>query len=43
MNNHELIPVFVNTIAGVSSQLVDARELHTFLEVGKFFANWIKD
>ncbi len=43
MNNQELIPVFINTIAGVSTQLVDARELHTFLEIGKFFANWIKD
>lgn len=24
-------------------QMVDARELHSFLEVGKMFANWIKD
>jgi phage anti-repressor protein len=43
MNHQKLIPVFINTIAGISTQLVDARELHTFLEVGKFFANWIKD
>ena len=25
------------------AQMVDARELHTFLEIGKFFSNWIKD
>jgi phage anti-repressor protein len=43
MQTQELIPVFAGEIAGVSAQLVDARELHAFLEVGKFFANWIKD
>jgi phage anti-repressor protein len=43
MQTQKLIPVFTGTIAGVSIQLVDARTLHTFLEVGKDFSNWIKD
>lgn len=30
-------------IGGASIQTVNARDLHTFLEVGKMFANWIKD
>lgn len=42
MHNQELIPVFTGTLAGVSTQLVDARTLHTFLEVGKDFSNWIR-
>jgi phage anti-repressor protein len=42
MHNQELIPVFTGTIAGVSTQLVDARTLHAFLEVGKDFSTWLK-
>lgn len=34
-----LIPIY----KGESGQVVDARELHEFLEVGKDFSNWIKD
>jgi anti-repressor protein len=41
--SNQLIPVFTGTIAGVPAQLVNARELHTFLGIGKMFANWIKD
>ena len=37
-----LIPVFAGEIAGGSAQLVDARALHGFLEVGKDFSTWIK-
>lgn len=43
MSNTQLIPVFTGTIAGVPAQLVNARELHAFLEVGKDFSTWIKD
>jgi phage anti-repressor protein len=43
MHNQELIPVFTGTIAGVPAQLVDARTLHAFLEVGKVFATWMTD
>ncbi len=38
-----LIPVFRAVIGGVEMDAVDARELHTFLEVGKMFAHWIQD
>jgi len=34
-----LIPIYEGEVGGV----VDARELHEFLEVGKDFSNWIKD
>lgn len=39
----QLIPVFNGTINNESVLLCDARALHTFLEVGKMFAHWIKD
>ena len=39
----ELIPVFMGEINGVPVQMVNARDLHEFLEVGKDFSNWIKD
>lgn len=38
-----LIPVFEGTIGGVACSVCDARTLHTFLEVGKDFTNWVKD
>lgn len=37
-----LIPVFTGTIADRSVQLVNARDLHAFLQVGRDFTNWIK-
>ncbi|EFP5438422.1 phage antirepressor Ant [Salmonella enterica] len=40
---NQLIPVFNGTISNESVLLCDARKLHSFLEVGKMFANWIKD
>ncbi|WP_096978856.1 antA/AntB antirepressor family protein [Escherichia coli] len=39
----QLIPVFNGTIANETALLVNARELHSFLGVGKMFAHWIKD
>jgi phage anti-repressor protein len=43
MSNNPLIPVFSGQINQESVQLVDARTLHSFLEVGKVFATWITD
>ncbi|ELG6710987.1 antA/AntB antirepressor family protein [Escherichia coli] len=37
----QLIPVFNGTISNETSLLVNARDLHTFLDVGKRFASWI--
>ena len=37
------ITTFTGVIANQSTLLVNARELHQRLHVGKFFANWIKD
>jgi phage anti-repressor protein len=42
-NNQELIPVFPGTIAGISTQLVNGRELHKFLESKQQFSHWIQD
>jgi phage anti-repressor protein len=42
MSNTTLIAVTTGQIDGQVTQLVDARHLHTFLEVGKDFTNWIK-
>ncbi|ENL4657380.1 antA/AntB antirepressor family protein [Escherichia coli] len=39
----QLIPVFNGTIANETTLLVNARDLHTFLEVGKRFASWITE
>ncbi len=39
----QLIPVFTGQINHQSVQLVDARLLHEFLEVGKRFASWITE
>ncbi|MBN6742789.1 antA/AntB antirepressor family protein [Acidithiobacillus sp. MC6.1] len=40
---NELIVLEQQEINGEVEQTVNARELHTFLEVGKDFSNWIKD
>ncbi|EFJ6312264.1 phage antirepressor Ant [Escherichia coli] len=39
----QLIPVFNGTIANETTLLVNARDLHTFLGVGKRFASWITE
>lgn len=41
MSNNALIPVFTGTVNNESIQLINARELHSFLDVGKVFAAWI--
>ncbi|CTX50521.1 antA/AntB antirepressor family protein [Escherichia coli] len=40
---NQLIPVFNGTIANETTLLVNARDLHTFLGVGKRFASWITE
>ncbi|EEQ6808118.1 TPA: phage antirepressor Ant [Escherichia coli] len=39
----QLIPVFKGTIDNETTLLVNARDLHTFLGVGKRFASWITE
>jgi len=43
MSGQQLIPFFQDQIGGEDVNTVNARELHSFLEVGKDFSNWIKD
>ena len=43
MTNSNLIPVFNGTISNQSVQLCNARELHTFLDIGKDYSTWIKN
>jgi phage anti-repressor protein len=43
MNKIALIPVFTGTLQDQSVQLCNARDLHTFLQVGRDYSNWIKD
>ena len=43
MTNSNLIPVFNGLIQNQPVQLCNARELHTFLEIKKKYADWIKD
>ena len=40
---NELIKIEKSNVGGDLIETVNARELHKFLEVGKMFANWIKD
>lgn len=37
----QLVPVISGVLADEPAQLVNARDLHTFLEVGRDFSNWI--
>lgn len=39
--NTQLVPVFTGELAGSPAQLVDARLLHSFLEVESHFKDWI--
>ncbi|EEZ9987838.1 TPA: antA/AntB antirepressor family protein [Shigella sonnei] len=41
--NSQLIPVFNGTIANETTLFCNARDLHTFLGVGKRFASWITE
>lgn len=43
MTNSNLIPVFNGLIQNQSVQLCNARELHTFLDIGKDYSTWIKN
>ena len=43
MTHSNLIPVFNGLIQNQPVQLCNARELHAYLEIGKEYANWIKD
>ena len=38
-----LIPIQLQEIEGVQTEVVSARELHQFLGVGRDFSNWVKD
>ncbi|HEY3983053.1 MAG TPA: antA/AntB antirepressor family protein [Cedecea sp.] len=40
---NQLIPVFNGSISNETALLCDARNLHTFLEVGRDFSNWIRE
>ncbi|HAG6587204.1 antA/AntB antirepressor family protein [Escherichia coli] len=39
----QLIPVFSGTISNETTLLVNARDLHSFLGVGRMFAHWVKE
>ncbi|MCI3908828.1 antA/AntB antirepressor family protein [Pseudomonas viridiflava] len=41
--NSPLVPVFHGDIDSRPQQLCDARHLHAFLGVGRFFSTWIKE
>lgn len=40
---NDLIKIQPQAIGGQTIETVNARELHSFLEVGKDFSNWIKN
>lgn len=43
MTTTDLVPVFTGTLAGQSTPLCNARDLHAGLAVGRDFSTWIKD
>lgn len=40
---NQLIPTFTGELAGEMQQLVNARDLHSVLDVGRDFSTWIKE
>lgn len=42
MTTTELVPVFTGTLQNQTVQLVNARDLHVCLQIGKDFSTWIK-
>ncbi|EFM8156112.1 phage antirepressor Ant [Escherichia coli] len=40
---NQLIPVFNGTISNETTLLVNARDLYSFLGVGRMFAHWVKE
>ncbi len=42
MTGDQLIPVFTGILQNDSVQLCNARDLHTYLQIGKDFSTWIK-
>ncbi len=42
VNNNITIPTFQGRLDGQMQPLVNARDLHAFLDVGRDFSNWIK-
>ena len=43
MTKQDLVPVFTGSLQDRTLQLCNGRDLHTFLEVGKKFSDWIKN
>ena len=43
IQNQELFQIFETEVNGILIKTVNARELHSFLEVGRKFSTWIKD
>ena len=42
MATNNLVPTFQGLLASKNQTLVNARDLHQFLNVGRDFSNWIK-
>jgi phage anti-repressor protein len=42
MNTHALVPTFEGQLNDTQQTLCNARDLHSFLEVGRDFTTWIK-
>ena len=43
LQNQELVQISETEINGVLTKTINARDLHSFLEVGRDFSNWIKN
>ncbi|WP_063339995.1 MULTISPECIES: antA/AntB antirepressor family protein [unclassified Marinomonas] len=42
LNSTEILPLYSHIINNQNCDTVNARDLHTFLEVGRDFSNWMK-